>query len=240
MSAASNPNAGSATGITVLAKSEANCGANIIRATVYSNSPEAAARGISTNESSVVRAHNNDITATVISAELPKSCEGGVNTEKIATGISVKGGSTGILCEGNIIHVTVDSDSQNATAIGISVDESSIITADKNDITATTIIRGPGDNCKITSGMSSNGAIGLFKSGYTIVANFVGQHPYISCALLCGFIATTAYLAYRYLSKPGIDGKGQGNCPRNTHRHSTRNLKGPRWTRQYWGGAFEH
>ena len=97
----------------------------------------------------------------------------GFSTRKIATGISVKR-STGIVCEGNILRVSVDSDSQNARATGISVDESSIVTADKNDITATTIIRGPPDNCKndtIASGMSSTGAIALFKSGYIIIAS---------------------------------------------------------------------
>ena len=70
-----------------MGNSEANCGANTIQATVYSKSPEATATGISTNENSFVRAHNNDITATVINAELPNNLEakGGVTN----TGYSV-------------------------------------------------------------------------------------------------------------------------------------------------------
>ena len=87
----------------------------------------------------------------------------------------MKGGSKEVLCEGNIIHVTVDSDSQSASATGISVDESSTITANKNDITATTITRGPRDNCKpdtmMTSGTGSTGAIAYFKSSYTVIAS---------------------------------------------------------------------
>ena len=63
-----------------MGKSEANCGANTIRATVYSNS-EATASGISVDENSMARTRNNDITAKVISAELPNNHEGGgVNT----------------------------------------------------------------------------------------------------------------------------------------------------------------
>lgn len=70
----------SATGIAVMRNSELDCGYNTIRAMVYSNSSEGAARGISMDQSSVVMAHNNDIAARVTSAELPNNCKGVVNT----------------------------------------------------------------------------------------------------------------------------------------------------------------